>query len=120
VATVHILTWNNLPDASVKATVAPLVLDALGWLAGRYPACENPRKPPSTCTAVTPSPPGGHTMELSTAGCSVRPTVHASPYHALSTEMTQHFFVFVTCDLDLWPDLWLWHSNSGEIFVQCT
>jgi len=49
------------------------------------------RKPPSMCTAVTP---GGHTMESSAAACSVRPTAHASPSHALSMRMTQQFFVF--------------------------
>jgi len=31
-------------------------------------------------------------------------------------EKMPHFFVFIPSDLDLWP----WHSNSGEIFVQCT
>jgi len=53
-----------------------------------------------------PVTPGGHTMDSSATACSVRPTAHASPYHALSTGMNQHFFVFVrvtlTFDLDNW------------------
>jgi len=36
-----------------------------------------------------------------TCTCSVRPTAHASRYHALSVGMTQHFFVFVPFDLDI-------------------
>jgi len=75
------------------------------------------RKPPWRCTAVTPLTPGGQTMDSSAAACSVRPTAQASPYHALSVGVTQQFFVFfVPGDLDVWP----WHSNSGNIFVQYT
>jgi len=53
-----------------------------------------------------PSPPDSHTMHSPAAGCSIRPTVHVSPYHALSMGMTQHFFVFfvpmtLTFDLDI-------------------
>ena len=38
--------------------------------------------------------PGGYTMHSSADACSVRPTVHASPYRASSMGMTHHFFVF--------------------------
>jgi len=65
------------------------------------------------CHPVTPS---GHTMKSSAAACSVRPTAHASPYHALSMVMTQHFFRFLSlATLTLTPN-----SNLGEIFGQCT
>jgi len=49
--------------------------------------------------------PGSHTMESSAAVCSVRPTAHVSPCHALSMGMTQLFLFFLssvtlTFDLD--------------------
>jgi len=69
--------------------------------APRTAADKTARKPPSTCTAVTPSPSGGHTMELSAATCSVRPTAHVSPYHALSVRMTQQLLFF--CPWWPWP-----------------
>jgi len=46
-----------------------------------------------------PVTPGGHTMESSALACSIQPTAHVSPYHALSMGMTQQFFIF----LSLWP-----------------
>jgi len=46
---------------------------------------------------------GGHTMESSAAACSVQPTAHASPYHALSMGMTRQLFVF--CPRRSWRPL---------------
>jgi len=50
-----------------------------------------------------PVTPGRHTMESSAAAYNVRPTAHASPYHALSVGMTTSAVFLVTGDLDLWP-----------------
>jgi len=59
----------------------------------------NARKPPSACTAITPSAPAATqwTGLLLLAAYGVRRT----PYHAVSMGMIQQFFVFVPGDLDL-------------------
>ena len=63
----------------------------------------------------SPSPLGGHTMVSSVAACCIRPTAHA----LLCTINGDDSAVFrFFCPR--WPDLWPWHSNSGDIFVQCT
>jgi len=50
--------------------------------------------------------------------CSTTPKNAPSrprPRGRLPNKMLHFFIFFVSGDLDFWP----WHSNSGEIFVQC-
>jgi len=69
------------------------------------------RKPPSACTAVTPSPPrrrrNGVVFCCMTlfAAYGARLTMHCQ-----RGWLSSFSFFFVPGDLDLWP----WHSNSSE------
>jgi len=66
----------------------------------------------------SPSPPGGHTMASPVAACCVRPSYDSRPtMHCQWGWLSSFSFLsLVTLTFDLWP----WHSNSSEIFVQCT
>ena len=86
------------------------LLDSMRWFSHRRSRAPEDRSRQSRTQATAnvhcrhPVTPGGHTMDSSAAACSVRSTEHASPYHALSIGMTEHFFRFsvpVTLVFDL-------------------
>jgi len=83
----------------ISNTILKARLDSMRWFSHRHSRAREDRSRQNRTQAAVnvhcrhPVTPGGHTMESSVAACSVRPTAHASPYHALSMGMTHQFFV---------------------------